>query len=257
MTAQILPFPDALSPPPPLDPSGLALFLDLDGVLAPIVESPGDVGPDRRRSLILRGLVERLDRRLAIISGRTLTEISAITEDTVPAIAGVHGLHRRTVLGNEMAQVPDPDVMEAAAVFKALARAQPELIVEEKGLSVALHYRARPAACEAVREVARRLEAATQLVFQEGDMVAELRTAGADKGQALQAFMAEWPFQGARPIFVGDDLTDEDGFSAAEAADGYGILVGSTHRQTLARHRLADVPAVLNWLEAAIVRGAS
>ncbi|HWU14833.1 MAG TPA: trehalose-phosphatase, partial [Caulobacter sp.] len=184
-------------------------------------------------------------------------EVVAMTDNAVAAVAGVHGLHRRTVLGEEIATLPDPDLTEAAAVFHALARAQPQLIVEEKGLSVALHYRAIPAACETVREVARRLEATTDLVLQEGDMVAELRTAGADKGQALEAFMAEWPFQGSRPIFVGDDLTDEDGFLAAAAAGGYGVLVGSTRRQTLARYRLDDVEAVLGWLEAAIVERAS
>lgn len=255
MTAQIITFPDLLPPPPPLNPTGCALFLDLDGVLAPIVERPQDVGPDPRRTLILRRLAERLQRRLAIVSGRTVAEVSAITEDTVAAVAGVHGLQRRTVLGDEIAALPDADLADATAVFRALARAQPLLQVEEKGLSVALHYRACPSACEAVREAARRLEAATGLILQEGDMVAELRTAGADKGQAVQAFLAEWPFQGARPIFVGDDLTDEDGFMAAEAAGGYGVLVGATSRQTLARHRLPDVPAVLDWLEAAIPGG--
>ena len=250
MTAQILAFPDVLLPPPPLDPAACALVLDLDGVLAPIVARPTDVGPDPRRNFILRLLSGRLDQRLAIVSGRTLAEVSAITENTVRAIAGVHGLERRTALGHEVVATADPDLEEAAAVFRALARAQPELLVEEKGLSVALHYRACPAACEAVREAARRLEAATDLVLQEGDMVAELRTAGADKGQAVEAFMAEGPFQGYLPIFVGDDLTDEDGFMAAAAAGGYGILVGSV-RQTAARYRLDDVPAVLDWLEAA------
>lgn len=106
MTAQIITFPDHLPPPPPLDPVGCALFLDLDGVLAPIVERPRDVGPDVRRNLVLRRLVERLDRRVAIVSGRTLAEVSAITEDAVPAVAGVHGLQRRTVLGDEMAACP-------------------------------------------------------------------------------------------------------------------------------------------------------
>ena len=257
MTAQIIAFPDHLPPPPPLDLVGCALFLDLDGVLAPIVDRPRDVGPDVRRNLILRRLVERLDRRVAIVSGRTLAEVSAITEDAVPAVAGVHGLQRRTVLGDETAALPDPDLADAAAVFKALARAQPLLLVEEKGLSVALHYRACPEACQAVREAARRLEAATDLILQEGDMVAELRTAGADKGQAVEAFLAEWPFKGATPIFLGDDLTDEDGFMAASAAEGYGVLVGRSGRQSLARYRLDDVGAVLDWLEAAVVERAS
>lgn len=257
MTAQIISFPDTLSPPPALDTAGSALFLDLDGVLAPIVDRPDGVKPDPRRTLVLRGLAERLGRRIAIVSGRTVADVSAITEGAVAAVAGVHGLQRRTAVGEEIAVLADPELAEATAIFQALARAQPQLIVENKGLSVALHYRAIPSACEAVREVARRLEAATDLVLQEGDMVAELRTAGADKGQALEAFMAEWPFQGALPIFVGDDLTDEDGFLAAEAAGGYGVLVGESRRQTVARYRLSDVAAVLDWLEAAIVERAS
>ncbi len=257
MTAQIIPFPDPLPPPPPIDPAGWALFLDLDGTLAPIVEQPQLVQADARRTFVLRRLAERLKRRVAIVSGRTLAEITAITDNAIAAVAGVHGLQRRTVMGDVVAAVPDPDLPEAAAVFKALARAQPQLVVEEKGLSVALHYRGAPAACEAVREVARRLEASTGLVLQEGDMVAELRTAGGDKGQAVEAFLAEWPFHGSKPIFVGDDLTDEDGFLAAQAAGGFGVLVGPSSRQTVARYRLADVGAVLDWLEAAIVERAS
>jgi hypothetical protein len=77
----------------------------------------------------------------------------------------------------------------------------------------------------------------------------ELKTPGADKGQALAAFMAEPPFAGATPIMVGDDLTDEAGFRAAVALGGYGVLVGPK-RESAARHRLEDVNAVLTWLEA-------
>jgi len=257
MTAQIIAFPDLLAPPPALDPSGCALFLDLDGVLAPIVDRPDGVTPDPRRTFLLRRLSERFDRRLAIVSGRTVQDVSAITEHAVAAVAGVHGLERRNVLGDTTVAAADPDLGEALAVFSALAKAQPRLIVEDKGLSVALHYRGAPFAVEAVREAARRLETRTDLVLQEGDMVAELRSRGADKGAAVRAFMSEWPFQGARPIFVGDDLTDEDGFLAATAAGGYGVLVGSTRHRTVARYRLDDVPAVFAWLEAAIGEAAS
>ena len=82
-------------------------------------------------------------------------------------------------------------------------------------------------------------------------MVAELRTPGPDKGDALAAFMAEPPFAGARPIFVGDDLTDEHGFAAAAALGGFGVLVGPA-RPTQARARLDDVEAVHAWLAAAV-----
>lgn len=252
MTAQIIAFPDPLSSPPPLDAFGHALFLDLDGTLAAIAPHPADVGPDSRRTFILRRLVERFERRVAIVSGRTVKDVATITQNAVPAIAGVHGLQRRDARGDEIGVVPDPDLLQAREVFEGLAAAQPGLLVEDKDVSVALHYRARPGACEAVREAARRLEASTGLILQEGDMVAEMRTAGDDKGAAVDRFLAEWPFQGARPIFVGDDLTDEDGFLAAEAAGGYGVLVGASMRRTVARYRLADPEAVLDWLEAAV-----
>ncbi|PZR30903.1 MAG: trehalose-phosphatase [Caulobacter segnis] len=252
MTAQIIAFPDPLPSPPPLDPAGHALFLDLDGTLAAIAARPGDVGPEPRRTFVLRRLVERFDRRVAIVSGRTVAEVAQITENAVPAIAGVHGLQRRDARGKESGAVADPDLAQALEVFEGLAAAQPGLLVEDKGLSVALHYRARPGACEAIREAGRRLEASTGLVLQEGDMVAEMRTAGDDKGAAVDRFLSEWPFQGAKPIFVGDDLTDEDGFLAAEAAGGYGIVVGVSTRRTIARYRLADPVAVLDWLEAVV-----
>lgn len=251
MTAQIITFPDPL-PGPPVLSHGDAIFLDLDGTLAPIMERPEAVGPDPRRTLILRSLVQRFDRRVAIISGRTVEQVAAITEDVVPALAGVHGLERRDVLGRFSAAPPDPDLDEAREIFTTLAQSQPGLIFEDKVLSVALHYRGAPSACEAVREAARRLEASSDLLLQEGDMVAELRTRGDDKGAAVTRFLAEWPFQGARPIFVGDDLTDEDGFLAAEAAGGFGVLVGPSRRSTVARYRLETPAAVLAWLEVSL-----
>jgi trehalose 6-phosphate phosphatase len=251
MTAQILTFPDYLPAPEPLVCRGQALFLDLDGTLTPIMPRPGDVVADPERTRLLRDLVQGFERRVAIISGRTVEDVAAITEDAVPAIAGVHGLARRDARGELSAALPDPDLIGAREIFEHLARAQPGLMVEDKGLSVALHYRGFPAACEAVREAARRLEASSDLVFQEGDMVAEMRTRCDDKGQAVRRFLTEWPFQGARPIFVGDDLTDEDGFVAVQSAGGFGVLVGAP-RRTAARYRLADPSAVLSWLGAAI-----
>lgn len=254
MTAQVIAFPDSLAPPEPLTPAGHALFLDLDGTLAPIAPRPDDVVADPKRTFLLRRLVERFERRVAIVSGRTIAEISAILEDAVPAVAGVHGLQRRDARGELSAALPDPDLDNAREVFGHLARAQPGLLVEDKGLSVTLHYRGCPGACDAVRDAARRLEASSDLILQEGDMVAEMRTRGDDKGQAISRFLTEWPFQGARPIFVGDDLTDENGFVAAEAAGGFGVLVGPP-RRTAARYNLRDPEAVLAWLATAIEAG--
>jgi trehalose 6-phosphate phosphatase len=92
------------------------------------------------------------------------------------------------------------------------------------------------------------------LELQSGKMVVEVREPGPDKGAALEAFMAHPPFHGARPIFVGDDLTDEAGFAAAVRLGGYGILVGQP-RVSAATFRLADVSAVESWLAGNVARG--
>jgi hypothetical protein len=99
-----------------------------------------------------------------------------------------------------------------------------------------------------VIEAGERLSQATGLVLQLGDMVVELRTPGADKGAAVIAFLREAPFLGATPVFIGDDLTDEDGFAAANRLGGFGILVGN-RRPTEARYSLPDTNAVFKWLE--------
>jgi len=193
-----------------------------------------------------------LDGRLAVISGRPLKDIDRVLDRAVAAAAGVHGLERRTAGGVVRSAEPDPCIALAAAVFQGLAEAQPGLLVEDKGLSVALHYRSAPDAANVAEAAAERLAKRMGLHLQRGDCVVELRTPGADKGDAVCAFMAEAPFRGALPIFVGDDLTDEAGFAAAETLGGYGIRVGSAQRPTVARYALEDVEAVLAWLEALI-----
>ncbi|HMC91944.1 MAG TPA: trehalose-phosphatase, partial [Allosphingosinicella sp.] len=124
----------------------------------------------------------------------------------------------------------------------------------DKPASVALHYRLAPHREEEAVALAQSLAARTGLVVQRGKMVVELRPCGADKGDALRALMAEPPFAGARPVFVGDDVTDEDGFRAATALGGLGIIVGPP-RETAAHYRLPDVEAVHRWLAAGATNG--
>ncbi|MGZ6037953.1 MAG: trehalose-phosphatase [Phenylobacterium sp.] len=239
-----------LPKPKPLRLADTALFLDLDGTLAPIASRPQDVRPDPRRTSLLEQLARRLDGRLAVISGRTLVDVDRILETCVTSVAAVHGLVRREPDGRVIGAPPHPAVARAAEGFRAFAARDSGLIVEEKaGLSVALHYRLARHCAEAAQALARELAAETGLVLQEGDMVEELRAPGARKGDSVRAFMAEPPFAGARPVFVGDDTTDEDGFAAAQALGGVGVVVGAA-RPTGARFRLADVDAALAWLEA-------
>jgi trehalose 6-phosphate phosphatase len=207
---------------------------------------PEQVGPDARRSALLDDLSRALDGRLAVVSGRALEDLDRILEGRVKHVAAVHGLVRRGAHGVDSAQ-PHPDLEHARDVLRDLARSDKGLLFEDKALSVALHYRNVPSAADAVIEAAERLGQSSHLVLQLGDMVAELRTPGQDKGRSVSAFLRETPFEGATPVFVGDDLTDEDGFAAAARLGGYGVLVGP-ERPTQAVYRLNDCDAVLGWL---------
>lgn len=244
-----------IRPAPPVRPAGrLALFLDLDGVLAPMAPSPGAVVADPRRTAVLRVLNRSLGGRLAIVSGRTLGEIDRIADGASPSAAGVHGLERRSANGRVERPDPSPAIAGVLDRFQAFARERPGVIVEDKGISAGLHYRQAPQAADEAHQIARRLASETGLTLQTGHMVLELRTPGPDKGGAVRAFMAEPPFLGARPVMLGDDLTDEAGFLAARSLGGFGVLVGSP-RPTAAAFGLPDVGAVLDWLEAVAAAG--
>jgi len=231
-----------------------ALFLDLDGTLAALAPTPGEVTPDPGRTAFLRRACEALNGRLAVISGRTLEEIDRILESATPCAAGVHGLELRDPSGGVTAPEPHRELQRAVDSLRFHAEARPGLLVEEKALGVALHYRAVPEERAGALALAKHVADSTGLALQEGHDVVELRTPGPDKGEAVRAFMEAAPFKGAVPIFVGDDLTDEAGFAAAQALGGAGVLVGSD-RPTAAAGRLADVADVFAWIERSLTSG--
>ncbi len=245
---------ETLSAPPTSLARPMALFLDLDGVLAPIASSPDAVLADPRRTAVLTALDKALQGRVAIVSGRTLVEIDRIAEGAALSAAGVHGLERRDRDGEVKRPPASPAVAQALAAFQGFAREHPGVLVEDKTVAAGLHYRQAPASEGKARLLAERLAHDTGLHLQPGHMVLELKTPGADKGSAVTAFMAEAPFKGAVPVMLGDDLTDEVGFLAAQALGGFGVLVGPV-RRTAARHGLPDVDAVLDWLEAVAAEG--
>ena len=236
------------------DVDSAALFLDLDGTLAPIVETPSEVKVDDAcRETLLRAR-ERLAGRIAILSGRTIEVVDEILGGAVVCVAGVHGLQRRNALGEVFERPPHARVAAAASTLRALARKSPGLLVETKGPSVAIHYRRALGAEAAVLEAVERIASASGLELQLGKAVAELRTPGPDKGTALRRFMLEAPFRGARPLVVGDDLTDEPAFAEARRLGGAGLLVGS-ERSTAAVGRLADPSCVVAWMGRALETG--
>lgn len=236
----------------PLD--RVALFLDLDGTLIPIVETPDAARADQYCRRTLARAHDRLEGRIAILSGRTIEAVDTILEGAVPCVAGVHGLRRRNGRNEVSGSPADPRVEQAAAALRALAEKAPGLIVEAKGPSVAIHYRRAPGAEAAVLDVVGRLAKGSGLEVQLGKAVAELRTPGPNKATALRQFMSEVPFLNARPLFLGDDLTDEPALAEAQRLGGAGILVGED-RTTHAVGRLADPATVIGWIAASLEAG--
>lgn len=239
-----------LPAPKPLRLADAALFLDLDGTLAPIAARPDDVLPDPRRTRLLDRLSEGLSGRLAVVSGRTLEDVDRILEGRIACVSAVHGLVRRDCDGKVHRPEPHPGLAPATRALREFAKSDPGLLVEDKGASVAIHFRQARSRALAARDLARRLAAETGLALQEGDMVEELRTPGPSKGDAIYGFMQTAAFRGAIPVFAGDDVTDEHGFAEVERLGGFGVLVGRP-RQTHARFGLRNVEDMLAWLEAA------
>lgn len=241
---------EALPAPPPLS-SRASLFLDFDGTLAEIAPRPDAVTVAQGLVEALRRLSRQLSGRLAIISGRSIAEIEGFLPLSTLGIAGSHGLEMRWPDG---ATLPLPEVRGHDALIAALqdfADAHPGVLVERKPLGAGLHYRGNPGAEAAARALASELAKRHKLSVQSGKMVFELRPAGRHKGDAIRLFMNSAPFFGGAPWFLGDDVTDEDGFAAVRDLGGVGILVGQP-RPTAARYGLRDVAAVHHWLEQAV-----
>ncbi len=236
--------------PPPALLAGAALFLDFDGTLVELAEAPDAISVSPGLPQLLRRLHERLDGRLAIVSGRSISDLERHLDCTGLAVSGSHGLELRFADGTHLPLFAPRPLDGAREAVGAFAQEQAGLIVEEKPAGLALHYRQAPEREGAVIELMEALAQRHGLTLQLGKMVAELRPPGADKGDAVRALMAEPPFAGARPVVVGDDLTDEHAFEAAAVLGGAGILVGE-ERESAAVHRLPGVSSVSDWLAAA------
>jgi trehalose 6-phosphate phosphatase len=238
---------EPVGPPPPRLKGDTALFLDFDGTLVEIADTPESIRVPAGLPTLLDRLADRLDGRIAIVSGRSIEDLERHLGRSNLALSGSHGLELRLPGGVEL-PIAAPAWLEEARREIARFAAGQGLLLEEKPSSLAVHYRQAPESEAGVAQFLGELAEEHGLTVQSGKMVAELRPPGADKGDALRRLMAEPAFVSARPLFVGDDLTDEDGFAAAAALGGGGILVGSA-RASAARWRLPDVPAVIRWIE--------
>jgi trehalose 6-phosphate phosphatase len=226
-----------------------AFFLDIDGTLLDIAATPKAVHTARADSRLVASLYDKTGGALALVSGRSLKMIDQLFSPLRLPAAGQHGVERRDARGRVQRPSFSTEVLEAAAQrIRDFAERHAGLVFEDKGYSMALHYRLAPhlagAANAVVREAAR--AAGDEVEVQRGKMVAELKPSGHDKGRAIEAFMREKPFSGRIPVFLGDDLTDEHGFRVVDRMGGHAIKVGSG--ATAARWRVPNPTAARAWL---------
>lgn len=227
-----------------------AYFFDIDGTLVDIADSPAGVRLDRD----LRELIERVYRTaggaVALISGRSIADIDRLFPGIRFPAAGQHGIERRDASGRVSCHAfPSQRLEWVHERLAAAAARHPKLLLEHKGLSLALHYRRAPQLGGYAHRLARSLLARLggQYCLQTGKRVVEMKPAGKDKGAAVLEFMQEEPFRGRTPVFVGDDVTDEYGFATVNRLRGHSVKVGAG--RTVARWRVRDVRAVRAWLE--------
>jgi trehalose 6-phosphate phosphatase len=233
------------------DRSSLALFLDIDGTLVNIAPTPAEVRPSPDLPRLLRHAAGDLGDALAIVSGREITSIDQVTQGVVPYAAGSHGAEFRLGLGQPVLRPgPHPDIAGLNSDVLALMRDWPGILVEPKRAGLAVHYRKAPHLGQHVWSeldamLARRPQSGLALL--KGDHVVEVRSPAHNKGEAVRRIMKEPAFQGRRPVFIGDDVTDEDAFVVVQEMNGTAVIVGD-RRPTLATHQLSSVAAVLDLL---------
>jgi trehalose 6-phosphate phosphatase len=233
-----------------LPQANIALFLDVDGTLLEIAASPSAVRVPAALRNTLQLAAKREDGALALISGRTIAEVDRLFAPLAFPTAGQHGVEIRDPEGN--VSMPDIDAGQldtAREVIRELVRHYKGLLLEDKGTALAVHFRQAPqyerAAMEVMGGLAHQLR--EKFVLLDGKYVMELTPRGYSKRGAIEEFMRKAPFAGRVPLFIGDDVTDEEGFEAVNALGGYSVRVGDM-AATGAKFRFSSVSTVVAWL---------
>ncbi|MGI8942843.1 MAG: trehalose-phosphatase [Qipengyuania sp.] len=241
----------ALPSPPPLnlllERDLVALFCDFDGTLVEIAPTPDDIVVPPGLVGKLHALADRIGGRMGIVSGRGIEDLEGHTGPLVLYRAGSHGASRLRPDGSRIGEVPEGLPESCIGELKVFSEAN-GLDYECKPHGGALHFRADFSLGELALAKAQALAQTHGLAVKRGKGVVELVRPGANKGAATHALLGESAFAGSLPVFIGDDLTDEDGFAAARDHGGFGIVVGD-RPSTNARYRLETVEAVRRWLE--------
>jgi len=224
------------------------LFLDVDGTLLEIAPTPDAVRVDDHLTRLLADVSNALDGAVALVSGRAIAALDRLFAPRRWPAAGLHGLERRDADGRLHRHEPGRQRLDRVRLtLLYLAARTPGILLEDKGLAIAVHYRAAPEIEPTLRRTLRELtdELAPDYHLLEGKQVFELKPSSATKADAVRAFMNESPFAGRRPIYVGDDVTDLDGFAAVERVGGLSVAVGDRVQAQLRVASPRDVRSLL------------
>jgi trehalose 6-phosphate phosphatase len=234
---------------PPLPAIDSCLFLDVDGTLIDFTANPSSTRAEPALQNLLQALCAGLGGALAVVSGRSIGSLDQVFAPLRIAAAGLHGIERRSATGELHGdRGTDPRLDAARAAMHAFTARRPKTWLEDKARALALHFSAAPQLEREARAAMRALAAQLGGDYQalDGHMVVELKPSRYTKATAIEAFLEEPPFCGRTPVFVGDDVTDRDGFTAVEARGGMSIAVGTRVR---AQHRCDNPQGVRAWLE--------
>lgn len=246
---QIHAYPRHLPPPPiPALEAQWALFLDVDGTLLDLAPTPDSVKIPEGLIDLLARLQQRLDGALALISGRRIQTLDKLFKPLSLPCVGLHGFEWRDSSGNENLSPVDTAALNAMrAAAERLADKLPGVLVEDKTFSIAFHFRKARQHEAILRIGVEAIAKNTGFVVQKGIDVYEIRPQGSDKGDALSKLMRDQSFRDRLPIYIGDDIADENALAIAQKFTGIGIHVGSLISNA-ARFGLSSPGAVLHWL---------
>jgi trehalose 6-phosphate phosphatase len=227
-----------------------AVLLDIDGTLLDLAPTPREVWVPPGLATTLNRLLMRAGGALALVSGRSLNDIDLIfAPEQYPAVGG-HGAEMRLSPDSESVATHAPPMdKELKRRLAAIAKLSPGILLEDKGYSLALHYRLAPHAEKAIYEAVSLIRADlpnAPIEVLPGKCVCEIKHSGFDKASGVRELMTHAPFKGRRPIFIGDDVTDESVFAIMPDMGGLAFSVGR-RAQGVAYH--FDEPRdVREWL---------
>ena len=242
---------DNASHPLPDDLSGWALFIDIDGTLIDLAATPESIviPPELPRQLMK--LSQKVDGAMALVTGRSIAAVDAMFEPYHFTVAGLHGAEIRRENAEILRQGLKAEALDRTrTLLETFASRWPGMVIEDKGLGVAVHYRQVPEAAAAAAHAVDRLvkDLGYGWKRQDGKMVIEIGPSGTNKGMAVAHFMETAPYAGRKLLVMGDDLTDETMFRFANETGERSVRVGDPPFESIAQFKLDSADTVRSWI---------